>query len=521
MQHCGRELRRADHQDALTLDLARSVIAVGFDGNRVEDAPLAELRAFAPGAVILFGRNTGPADALRALVAELRALTPLPPLIAVDQEGGRVARIGDAVAQLPAAMAVGAAGDVAACERLGMLLGRDLARLGISVDFAPVADCAVEPANTVIGTRAYGSDPLMVGRFAGAFARGLETGGVAAALKHFPGHGSTTVDSHLALPHVELDEATLRARDLQPFAACISGGAAEIVMAAHVVVDALDPLLPASLSPRILTGLLRDELGFEGVACTDCLQMDAIARAPGTVAAAVAALVAGADLLLVSHSLALANEAADAIVAAVKAGTLSLERLREAADRVRALRERYATPRPYGGEFGPDLPLTAAQRAVTVLRGDLRLRDERAVTVISFEGETFDGAGGVRIERPSLSTALRARRWKSEVMRVALDPDDDDVDLLLGYLPSLGDRNFVITTRRAHLHPLQTRAVERILGVIPDAAIVSCAEPYDAQLWPAARTVACIYGDDAVAFAGCADVLSGRANALGRLPVTI
>ncbi len=240
-EHCGRELRRADHQDSLTLAPRSQRHRRRLRRQRVEDAPLAELRAFAPGAVILFARNTGPADALRALVAELRALTPLPPLIAVDQEGGRVARIGDAVAQLPAAMAAGAAGDVAACERLGMLLGRDLARLGISVDFAPVADCALDPANTVIGTRAYGSDPLMVGRFAGAFARGLETGGVAAALKHFPGHGSTSVDSHLALPHVELDEATLRARDLQPFAACISAGAAQIVMAAHVVVDALDP----------------------------------------------------------------------------------------------------------------------------------------------------------------------------------------------------------------------------------------------------------------------------------------
>ncbi len=222
-----------------------------------------------------------------------------------------------------------------------------------------------------------------------------------------------------------------------------------------------------------------------------------------------------------SHSLALAAEAADAIVAAVEGGTLPLARLHEAAERVRSLRERYATLRPYGGELDAGLPLTVAQRAVTVVRGDLRLRDDRAVTVISFEGETFDGAAGVRTERPSLSTALRARRWKSEVMRVALDPDDDDIDLLLGHLPSLGDRNFVITTRRAHLHRLQRRAVDRVLAVIPNATIVSCAEPYDAALWPYARTVACIYGDDTVAFAACADVLSGRASAQGRLPVTL
>jgi beta-N-acetylhexosaminidase len=161
--------------------LARSIIAVGFEGATSGTAPLAELRAFGPGAVMLFGRNTGPAAALRELVADLRAIDDLPPLIAVDQEGGRVARIGDPVAQLPAAMAISAAGDTGACEQLGLLLGRDLARIGISVDFAPVADCALEAANTVIGARAFGDDPLAVGRFAGAFARGLERGGVARA----------------------------------------------------------------------------------------------------------------------------------------------------------------------------------------------------------------------------------------------------------------------------------------------------------------------------------------------------
>lgn len=504
-----------------TAALARSIMAVGFDGNCPNDAPLAELHAFAPGAIVLFGRNVDTHDALRELIGALRDVETLPPLIAVDQEGGRVARIGEPVAQLPSAMAIGAAGDVDACGALGTLLGRDLARLGVSVNFAPVADCALEAENNVIGTRAYGSDPLLVARFAGAFARGLEAGGVAATLKHFPGHGSTAVDSHLALPRVTLDESAFRARDLLPFAAGITGDAAQIVMAGHVVVEAFDRERPASLSPRILTGLLRRELGFEGVTCTDCLQMDAIGQTPGTVAGAVAALAAGADLLIVSHSLELARAAADAMAAAVDAGTLPLARLREAAQRVRALRERYATPRPHGGTVDASLPLAVAQRAVTVVRGTLRLRDERPVTVISFEGDAFDGAGGVRRERPSLSAALRARRWKSEVMRVALDPDAGDLDLLLGHLPSLGDRNFVVTTRRAHLYPSQRAAVDRILSAAPGAAIVSAAEPYDAFLWPAASTVACIYGDDALAFAACADVLSGRVAASGTLPVTL
>lgn len=499
--------------------LARSIVAVGFDGAHAGEAPLDDLRDFAPGAVMLFGRNIADVPALRELIAALRGIDDTAPLIAVDQEGGRVARIGDGVAALPSALAVGATGDVAACEDLGRLLGRDLSALGISVDFAPVADLALDPANAVIGTRSYGSDPLRVARFAGAFARGLESGGVAAALKHFPGHGATASDSHLELPHASVDEATLRARDLLPFATAIAAGAAQIVMAGHVVYDALDARHPASLSRRILTGLLREELGFTGVACTDCLQMDAIARDPGTVAGALAAFAAGADLLLVSHSLPLAWDAAAAIAAAVEAGTIPRGRLLEAAGRVRALRERYATPAPYPGPLDDALPLALARRAVTVVCGDVRLRAEAPVTVISFEGTAFDGAAGERRTRPSLSAALRARRWKSELMRVELEPAADDVEMLLGHLRALGARNYVLVVRAAHRYPAQRVAVERILALVPDATIVSAAEPYDAGLWPAARSVACIYGDDALAFEACADVLSGRAAVGGAAPV--
>ena len=499
--------------------LARSVIAVGFTGGSVADAPLAELRAFGPGACLLFARNVAaPAD-LRALIAELRTIGDVPPLIAVDQEGGRVARIGPPVAAVPSAMAIGATGDTGLCERIGLLLGRDLAALGVSVDFAPVADLAVFAENTVIGTRSFGSEAHVVARFVGAFARGLERGGVAAAVKHFPGHGSTAGDSHVMLPHVTVDAATLRTRDLVPFAAAISSEAASIVMSTHVVVDALDAGVAATLSPRILTGLLREELGFDGVVATDCLEMDAIGAVGGTVAAAVKALAAGADLLLVSHSLELARAAADAIVAAVNEGRVPAARLEDAARRVRALRDDVAARAPYAGDVDAGAPLAAAQRAVTVIRGDVRLRAEHAVTVISFEGRAFDGAGGRRAELPSLSAALRARRWKSEVMRVALDPDAGDLDLLLEHVPALGDRNFVIVTRRAHLHPAQRAAVDRVLAVVPDAIVVSANEPYDLALFPQARRAAAIYGDDALAFEGCADVLAGRVPAVGRLPV--
>jgi len=500
------------------LALARSVFCVGFAGARIAQAPLAELRAFAPGGVIVFARNVGSPAEVRELLGALRELSPLPPLIAVDQEGGRVARFGaELVAELPAAMAVAAAGDPSACERLGRLAGRDLARLGVSVDFAPCADLALHADNAVIGNRSYGSDPERVAPFVIAFARGLESAGVAAALKHFPGHGDTVVDSHRGLPTLRADEARLRARDLVPFAQAIAARAARILMPAHAITP-FDPEQPATTSARVLRELVRGELGFAGLIATDCLEMDAIAAGIGTVRGAVAALTAGADLLVISRHLELAHEAAHAIVAAIERGELPRSRLEDAASRVAQVRGEVAQPAP-PIDADADEPLAVARRAVTAIRGTPRLADGKPVTVISFEGVPSEGAATPRAQAPSLSAALRLRRWQSEVMRVALEPDADDLDLLLAHLPSLGDRNFVIVTRAAHRYPAQAAAVNAILATAPDAIVISAREPYDIACFPAARTIACIYGDERISLEGCADVLSGRAHAAGTLPV--
>jgi beta-N-acetylhexosaminidase len=271
---------------------------------------------------------------------------------------------------------------------------------------------------------------------------------------------------------------------------------------------------------------LRDELGFDGVVCTDCLEMEAIAGGVGVAEAAVRALDAGADLLVISHRLDRAQEAADAIGAAVRDGRLARERLEQAHARISALRERLAASQAPPEPVDEDSPLDAARRAVTVVRGDPRLRTGKAVTVVSFEGTLADnaalsGTAAGTIEAPSLSAALRRRRWKSEILRVPLAPDPDDLDLLLEQIARLGDREFVVVTRRAHLEPAQRDAVARILALVPGALIVSAREPFDALLWPEAKRVVCIYGDESLSFDGCADVLSGRADARGVLPVRL
>ena len=481
--------------------LAARVLCVGFDGAVPGDAPLEELRALAPGGLILFARNVTSREQTARLVAEARSASGAT-LVAIDQEGGRVARLRAEAVEMPAMMALGATDDASLAERAGAQIGRDLRRIGVDVDFAPVVDLALEPRNTVIGARSLGSQPERVGVLASALARGLQRSGVAATAKHFPGHGATEVDSHLALPAIEVDLATLHARELVPFRACITGGV-DAVMVAHIIVRALDPKRPASVSREVVADLLREELGFDGAIFTDCIEMDAIAGSIGSVPAAVAALAAGVDCVVVSHHLEVANAIVGEIVRAVGEGRLERTRLEDAAARLERL------PKNNGDDAAdePSIGVEIARRAVTVLRGDVTL-EPGPVTVVSFEDATHDGVGDS--EKAGLHQALRRRGVKSEIMRVPLEPQAADVGLLLSVVEGLGPRNVVIVTRRADLHPAQRAVVEALLRARPAAIVISAREPNDAALFDGAASVACIYGDQAVSFEGLADRMTAR-----------
>jgi beta-N-acetylhexosaminidase len=282
---------------------AGQVLVVGYEG----PLPPSELReraqAGALGGFILFKRNLGNAAEVAALTAALRAFFPaeLPPWIAIDQEGGRVARLGPPVVRLPAARVLGDLDDLGLTLEAGAVLGQQLAWLGINLDFAPVLDVATNPANPVIGDRSFADDAARVIRHARAFAAGLAQARVTACGKHFPGHGDTIQDSHYTLPRLTHGEARLRQVELAPFAAL----AAELpcIMTAHVVFDAWDPGVPATLSRRVVTGLLREELGFAGLVFSDDLEMKAIAGEYGLDEAACRAIEAGCDVLLVCSKL--------------------------------------------------------------------------------------------------------------------------------------------------------------------------------------------------------------------------
>lgn len=295
------------------------------------------------GGMIVMGRNLHDtsqkpvlhidAVAVRAMLDELQNLACTPLLIATDQEGGRVARFGTVpFTRMPAAAALTTPEEA---YRAAYQTGLELRCVGVNTNFAPVADINSNPTNPVIGDRSFGATVTEVVPFVEAQVRGYGAAGMLACLKHFPGHGDTATDSHYALPILQHTLQTMQSRELVPFRAGIAAGV-PVVMTAHILFPALDTEVPATMSHAILTGLLRETLGFGGLIITDCLEMKAVAEGWGTAQAALAAIKAGADMVLVCHTLERQKETYETLLAAARSGALPRARLDEAVAHVQA-----------------------------------------------------------------------------------------------------------------------------------------------------------------------------------------
>lgn len=329
--------------EAVETERIGQLFILGLDGT----SPSPSLRQFAAryglGGVILFPRNVRGPTQLRRLTGAVAALAGEPPLASVDQEGGRVARLGKPFTPFPSMGRLGRHGSEELAEAVGRAIGRELRAVGIAMNLAPVLDVHTNPANPIIGDRSLGGDPGLVSRLGTALSLGMMGAGVLPVGKHFPGHGDTDVDSHLALPVVRHGPERLRRVELSPFVAAIRAGIPAL-MTAHVLVPALDPDRPATLSPALLDGLLRGELGFAGAIISDDLEMGAIAGRFPVAEAAVRFLEAGGDLCLICRPGPHQEEAARAVLAAVASGRLSRQRIEAALGRIRGLRDRVAGP---------------------------------------------------------------------------------------------------------------------------------------------------------------------------------
>jgi beta-N-acetylhexosaminidase len=461
--------------------LALSVLQPGFVGT---EAPDWILRDIGDGlaSVVLFSRNIVSTEQVARLTGQLRAENP-ELIVAIDEEAGDVTRIESATgSSRPGNLALGTVDDTELTEAVAADLGRQLRTAGVSLDYAPSADVNSNPDNPIIGVRSFGADPDVVSRHTAAWIRGLQSSGVAACAKHFPGHGDVAVDSHHDLPAYPAGRDEIAAQALPPFRAAVAAGV-RAVMSGHLLVPAYDPELPATLSRRILGDLLRDELGFDGLVVSDAIEMGAVTARYGIDGATVKAVAAGVDAICVGGESAEEATVAllvKALVAAVSAGELSAERLAEAAGRVREFAHWSAGLRAAGaaGEAAGDgighaaarraVRLTGAARAALPLTAAPHVVELAPVTNMAIGKETPWGVAGPLRERLPGTTSVRVRGQELEEGTVALDS--------CALEPAAG-RPLVIVARDAARHAWMERAVTGLTAARPDAIVVEMGLP--------------------------------------------
>ncbi|MFI9719203.1 glycoside hydrolase family 3 protein [Streptomyces sp. NPDC052396] len=455
----------------LTRD-ALTVLQPGFAGTTAPDWLLRRLGE-GLGAVGVFGRNIVSAGQLAELTARLRAERE-DVLVAIDEESGDVTRLEVRTgSSFPGNLALGTVDDTGLTQDVAAELGRRLAGCGVTFNWAPSADVNSDPDNPVIGVRSFGDDPRLVARHTAAYVRGMQASGVAACVKHFPGHGDTAVDSHHDMPRVQADLETLRERELVPFRAAVAAGV-KAVMSAHVLTPALDPELPGTLSPAVLHGLLRAPveqggLGFDGLIVTDGIEMKAIADGYGIERGTVLAIAAGADAICVGGGL--CDEGTvlrlrDALVRAVRQGELAEERLADAAARVRALaRWTLEAGAAAGTAPAPEVGLTAARRALRItataahepLTGPAYVAAFTPVANIAVGDETPWGVGAELARLlPGTETGTHG-------------PDSADAARVLA---AAGERRIVAVVRDAHRHDWMADGLAQLLAARPDTVVV-------------------------------------------------
>lgn len=510
-------------------DRAAGLVLAGFDGLTAAQAP-AVLKDLA--GIVLFARNVQTADQTAALIRDVQASRPdgAPPLIvAVDEEGGPVSRLRGIGAAMPSAMAMGASGDPNVTRDVYRAIGEELSALGMTLDLAPVADANTNPANPVIGVRSFGDARIAAEHVPAAIA-GLRDAGVGAVAKHFPGHGDTDVDSHTGLPVIARAIDELFEVELVPFRAAIAAGV-DAIMTAHIALPNVDPTgAPATMSRVVLTGLLRERLGYDGVICTDCMQMQAIAATYPPGEAAVMAIAAGADLVTFASKLDAVQEAIAALAAAVTNGRLEPAQVERSLDRVAKLRTRLAAAHHETAWSDASIArhravaLDAARMAVTIVRDPatalpLRLVKGQRIFIAQFAGGALTQAESTGKQTTEFGKLLARGQARVQEQIRSLDPAGHEYKQLL--MAAASADAIIAVSRRAWAHPLQAQAINDLALAGKPLVVVAAREPYDATVVPQDAAVIASFGDDPPSMEAAAEVLLGERPARGRSPVAI
>lgn len=517
----------AQEQESIERTIARltleqkvgQLLMIGFGGRRMSPDIAKLLSSYNPGAVALYSRNISTPEQVSQLIGEIRAQTAVQPFLAIDQEGGNVIRVRAKVAVLPGTMTLGATRDPVLSFLAGQAQAVDLRVLGFDMNLAPVLDTNQNSKNPVINVRAFGEHPDLVSQLGVAFVLGQETGGLVTVAKHFPGHGATEQDSHYALPRINISAETLLETELMPFQKAIEAGL-DAIMTAHIQVPALDPDgTPASLSSRVIDGLLRQKLGFDGLVITDDLEMRAITDGLPIGEAAVRSIQAGADMIMVIWTPQRKQEVFQALIQAVRQGVLSEERLMISLQRIFRLKAKAGLldPSParrneialLPNSFHQQVAQIIAARGITLVSNEeavLPLCSGRGVLVASPLGPFLSELEHILpgVSTVPLEAVSSERHRRTELARL--------VEL------SRSHRILVVGAQNAY----QAWLIQNLLPHVRiPVVVVSFGSPYLLRHFPSVDAYLCTYSFLASAQKAAAQALAGRASVTGRLPVTI
>lgn len=505
-------------------------LVVGFPGLEMTQEYIDLVREYKVGNVILFAENVESASQLKNLCDAIQTLTLAetghPAFITIDQEGGVVTRLHEKFAAVvPSAMAIAATGNPHNAYLAGKLTARELLALGINFDLAPDMDINSNPQNPVIGVRSYGDTPQTVSAYGVEMIRGLLDGGVLCTTKHFPGHGDTEVDSHLSLPKVDKSLEELEACELASFRAAIEAGVPS-VMTTHILFPQIEPdPIPATMSRRIITGLLKERLGFQGLVISDCMMMNAIQKEYGTVNGCVAAVAAGVDLVFTSHSVALARQACQALEQKLQSGELSMDEMDSSVQSILRCKEQISRHVPeslsvVGCKEHREIVQRLMEEAITAVQipdaGQPSLGDHP----IFLGCYPFRPTIASNPEMKELSFAdFLAGKLGGASMATPVDPTEEEINAIVE--KAKGHSCIVVGTYNGHIKKGQLALVRALARLDAPVVCVALRNPYDLRNLPQTVYALAAYSYDESSLSAVAQVLRQAKAPHGKLSVSL
>ncbi|WP_313155791.1 beta-N-acetylhexosaminidase [Lacrimispora sp.] len=464
------------------------MIVAGFPSGELSEDMIRLVREYKVGNVILFSHNIESRNQLKGLCDSIQKLvkeeTGEYAFITIDQEGGVVRRLPEGSVSIPGAMALAQTGDKENAYEAALLTGQELRELGINFNLAPVLDINNNPDNPVIGVRSFGPDKAVVTEFGCEMVKGYLDSKIMCSVKHFPGHGDTAVDSHLSLPCIRKSYEELEQEELIPFKEAFRRGATAVTLA-HILFPRIEKEnLPVTMSETMIQGILRKRLGFQGLVISDCLEMNAIKEYFGTASGARKAIMAGVDLIFISHTAGLAAEAAREIEQAVESGEIPISRIDDAVERILSYKKRYAAP---DADVGKKSLKEPGEFVKSLFRCSIRFTDrERGYVHLLGENPVFlscyayrSTLASSRVMEDLLFAAFMQERFEGDAYSFSIDPDSREINEILEKVKSKRYTNLVLGTYNGHLNRGQSSLAKELEKLKIPMVMAAFRNPYD------------------------------------------